>query len=141
MQVRVARQRVLEKVNEVVSTSDEATTARTLDYARAVLIALATRGGDEDVVLEELAVSTNTAALILRLHPEYLRAVLRRGLLPATKENGEYRLRLVDLVASIEGRAGMSPLARRMAWRFSPGWPLWQRRQLGQEHGETESQP
>ena len=52
--------------------------------------------------MQGLAVGTGTAALILGLHPEYVRQIIRRGRLVATKENGEFQVGLPALVDFME---------------------------------------
>ena len=94
MLVDELRQRMVEKVAHVSGQGDETTVATVLAYTRAALTALAGRPGDQKVALQDLTVGTRTAALILRLHPEYVRLLIRTGRLQATKENGEHRITL-----------------------------------------------
>jgi len=96
MLVDELRQRMVEKVAQVFGQADETTTAKVLAYARAALTALAGRPGDQEIALQELTVGTRTAALILRLHPEYVRLLIRTGRLQSTKENSEYRIALAS---------------------------------------------
>ncbi|HEU4758409.1 MAG TPA: excisionase family DNA-binding protein [Dehalococcoidia bacterium] len=107
------RERVLEKVREAAQARDEEATAKVMEYARAVLVALAPHGDGEDVDLERLTLTTGTAARVLGLHPEYVRELIRRGYLPATKDDGEFRLALPDVVAfmvnRVKGREGPPP--------------------------------
>ena len=97
MLIAELRQRMVEKVARVSGEGDEATTATVLAYARAALTALAGRPGDQEVALQDLTVGTRTAALILGLHPEYVRLLIRRGRLQASKENGEYQIALAHI--------------------------------------------
>ena len=94
MQVAKLRQRLIGKMAESAVVGDEVTAAVMLGHARAALVALAHHPDDQEVALGDLTVSTKTAALILGLHPEYVRFLMRRGRLEATKENGEYRIAL-----------------------------------------------
>ena len=97
MLITELRQRMVEKVAQVSGQGDEATTATVLAYARAALTALAGCPGDQEIALRDQTVGTRTAALILRLHPEYLHLLIRRGPLQASKENGEYQIALSDI--------------------------------------------
>ena len=92
------RQRLVEKIAEVSDREDEEVTARVLTYARAVLVALAGLSAEDEVELRGLEVSTRTAALILGLHPEYVRTLIRRDRLRAAKRNGEFHIALEDVV-------------------------------------------
>ena len=98
MRVADIRTRVVEKVAEASAEADEEATASILDFSRALLIALASRTGDGDVDLETLTVKTGTAALILGLHREYVREVLRRRELRGRKENGEFEIPLAEVM-------------------------------------------
>ena len=92
---------------------DETAAAVMLGHARAVLVALAHHPDDQEVALGDLTVSTKTAALILGLHPEYVRFLIRRGRLDATKENGEYRIALYHITDFAV--AGMQSFSREAA--------------------------
>ena len=94
MQVSEVRRRLLEKIDETASAGDEDEVAAVLSLARAALVALAEHPRDTEVTLQELTVGTKTAAVILGLHPEYVRHLVRRGRLQATKEHGELRIPL-----------------------------------------------
>lgn len=111
MRVSEVRQRVLGKVQEVAVSGDEEATAKIVDYARAVLVALAPIAEGEDVDLEGLGVGTATAARILSLHTEYVREMIRRGYLKAEKQDGEFRIKFPDLLEFA---------ARRMRDRTGP---------------------
>lgn len=101
MQVRDIRRRVLQKVRDTVRTRDEDSIMKVMEYARSVLISLAALDDNAEIDLETLTVSTATAARILSFHPEYVRELIRRNALKATKENGEYRIKFPDLIASL----------------------------------------
>ena len=136
MLVTELRQRMVEKVSQVSSQGDEATTATVLAYARAAFTALAGRPGDQEVVLQELTVGTRTAALILGLHPEYVRLLIRRGRLQATKENGEYQIALVSIVeldAAGEGPALVleSLQAARVTEMLGASMTVWSNPETG----------
>ena len=97
MQVAELRQRLIGKMAESAVVGDEAAAAVMLGHARAALVALAQHPEDKEVSLAELTVGAKTAALILGLHPEYVRFLIRRGRLDATKENGEYTISLNNI--------------------------------------------
>ena len=98
MQVAELRSRLISRIERVVAEGDEEETALVLAYARAILVALARNGPDEEVSLGEAAVGTETAALIMGLHREYVRALVRHGGLSATKTNGELHIPLAGIV-------------------------------------------
>ena len=98
MLVTELRRRLVDKAAEVASEGDERNTAMVTAYVRAILVALATKPAEADVAVRDLAVGTGTAALILSLHQEYVRSLIRRGNLEATKENGEFHVALSDLL-------------------------------------------
>ena len=106
MLVAQLRQRLVERVAQVSAEGEETSAAIVLAYTRAALVALAGRPGDQEVVLQDLTVGTRTAALILRLHPEYIRLLIRTGRLQATKENGEYRIALASTAELAVAGAG-----------------------------------
>jgi hypothetical protein len=116
MMVAELRQRLAERVGQAAS-GDREDIATILEYVRAVLIALAERPEDEEFVLQDAAVDTRTAALILRLHPEHVRYLIRQERLPAVKENGEFRIALTDIadfvVPGIPGRLRHGTLTDR----------------------------
>ena len=99
MMVADLRQWLVARVDEAAEGGDEMAIASVLAYSRAVLIALARQPADGDVDVEELQVGTATAATILGLHPEYVRYLVRYEKLRATKENGELRIPLSEIVA------------------------------------------
>ena len=102
MQVGELRGRLLERVEEVAASGDEMATARVTSYARALLISMALQPADLDVDVEELAVGTRTAALIMGKHPEYVRFLIRSKGLRASKTNGEFRIPLPEVVRFME---------------------------------------
>jgi hypothetical protein len=88
-------------VASTAQAGDEEATAQVMEYARAVLVAVASLEEETEVDLESLTVGTATAACILSFHQEYVRDLARRNALKATKENGEYRIRFPDLIESL----------------------------------------
>ena len=108
------RQRLVARVDEAAEGGDEMAIATVLAFSRAVLIALARQPADGEVDMEDLEVGTATAATILGLHPEYVRFLVRHDKLTATKENGELRILLSDIVALLRelgklGELGKTP--------------------------------
>ena len=128
MLVADLRQRVLEKVEQAATGGDEDSAAIALAHARAVLVALARHREDEDLTLQNLAVGTGTAALILGLHPEYVRWLIRQDLLPATKENAEFRIALSAVSDfMVTKRRSLSGPESRHSRRMQDlqGWSQW----------------
>ncbi len=114
MLVGELRQRLNAKVGQVAVGGDQEEIAMVMEYARAVLIALAQQPDDAEFYLPNAAMDTKTAALILGVHPEHLRYIIRREQLPAIKENGEYRIALPDIVDFMVATVrGMSTLINR----------------------------
>ena len=129
MLVAELRQRLVEKVAQVSSQGDVTTAALVLSHARASLIALTHYAGDREVELRDLTVGTSTAALILGLHPEYVRFLVRSGRLQARKVNGEFRIGLPGVVDFM--MTGMRSLRTRTG--PSVGFlQLWEASQSGQ---------
>lgn len=98
MRVAELRKRLIDKVEQAATYGDEAAATLVLTNARAALIALAGRPEDEEVSLQDMTVGTYTAALILGMHREYVRMLVRTGQLKATKDNGEHQLLLSDVM-------------------------------------------
>ena len=98
MEVAELRRRLAEKIHQVATGGDEESIATMLEYGRAVLIVLSQHPDDTEVRPHDLIVGTKTAALILGLHPEHVRFLVRQGRLQATKENGEIRITLSDVM-------------------------------------------
>ena len=134
MLVGELRQRLVEKVAQVSSQGDVTTAALVLSHTRASLIALAHYAGDIEVELMDLTVGTSTAGLILGLHPEYVRYLIRSDRLQAKKGNGEFRIGLPGVVdfmmtsmQSLRTRTGPS-VGFMQLWEASQSGPvLWQR--------------
>jgi hypothetical protein len=145
MKVVDARRRLGQKLKEAALEKDADTLALALDYGRAILLALAPVSEDEEVELPELTVSTATAARILSRHVEYVRELIRRGVLPGVKHNNEYEVKLgdvMDVMSSSRHRFLGQPLfqPRQVRAIFGPAW-RWPRIDLrpGQEPGPASS--
>ena len=145
MRVEDIRTRVVEKVAEASAGADEESAASVLDFSRALPVALASWPADGDVDLEALTVKTGTAALILRLHREYVRELVRRRELRARKENGEFEIPLAEVmnfhVRHIRLGSGVQPQPmrhiHRLLERGTYGFELWQR--AGEEPKDEEA--
>ena len=127
MRVLDVRRRLGEKLQEAAMEKDADALALALDYGRAILLALAPLAEDDEVELPEVTVSTATAARILSLHVEYVRELIRRGVLPGAKHNNEYEVKLTDVMdfmSSSRYRARGEPLVRprAAAAMFGPAW-------------------
>ena len=94
MLVGELRQALIKKMEQVAAEKDEEVAAQVLTHARTILVALAGRPSDENVSLQELTVGTQTAALIMGVHRESVRSLVRQGRLSATKTNGEFQIPL-----------------------------------------------
>ncbi len=101
MQVEELRNRLVARIQAVAAEGDEEETAQVMAFARAILVALAESRPDEEVSLQQLRVGTRTAALIMGYHREYLRALVRRDELSATKSNGELQIPLSEIANHI----------------------------------------
>ena len=129
MKVVDVRRRLGNKLQEAAMEKDADALALALDYGRAILLALAPLSEDEQVELPDVTVSTATAARILSLNVEYVRALIRGNALPGTKHNNEYEVKLSDVMefmASSRFRAEGEPsaLARAALHRASALWGL-----------------
>ena len=127
MRVVDIRRKLGQRLQEAAMEEDADTLALALDYGRAILLALAPLPEDEEAELSEITVSTATAARILSLNVEYVRELIRRDVLAATKHNNEYEIKLADLVdfmSSSRYRAAGEPSVRARATLSAFG-ALW----------------
>jgi excisionase family DNA binding protein len=115
MKVIDIRRRLGQRLQDAAMENDPNALALALDYGRAILLALAPLAEDEEVELAEVTVGTATAACILSLHVEYVRDLIRRGVLPGTKHNNEYEIKLTDVMDFMS-----SPRYRAGGWAFHP---------------------
>ncbi|MDP2948559.1 MAG: helix-turn-helix domain-containing protein [Chloroflexota bacterium] len=133
MKVADIRHRIGLRLQQAAREKDPDSLALALDYGRAVLLALASLDEEAEVDLSEATVNTATAARILSFHVEYVRDLIRREVLPASKRNNEYDIRLVDLmdfIASPRYQAVGAPgaVARAALRRFRDwGMTVWRR--------------
>ena len=125
MQVTELRRRLVDRVAKVATEPDEEATAIALTHVRAILVALAGRPDDDEVSLDGLTVGTQTAALIMGLHREYVRTLVRGGQLSATKTNGEFQIPLSDVADHTLTPLGRQELLLRKEGKSRPldkGW-------------------
>ena len=140
MQVKELRGRLLERVEEVAASGDEVSTARVTSYARALLISMALQPADVDVDVEELTVGTRTAALIMGMHPEYVRFLIRSKELHATKINGEFRIPLSEVVRFMEiGKQGDPGKGHARRFGVNPTSLIWSQPPQSAQSSEGES--
>ena len=92
------RQRVLDNLSEVVAEGEEEALSTVLEFSRALLLALASAAPDEEVEPGKLTVKSGTAARILTLHQEYVRELIRKGEMKATKQNGQFQIPLAEVI-------------------------------------------
>ncbi len=119
MLVGELRRTLIERVEQVAAEGDEEVAAQVLTHARTILVALAGHPGDEEVSLQELTVGTQTAALIMGLHREYVRSLVRGGRLSATKTNGEFQ---IPLSAVADAAYKLKTLPSE-SWSLRTEWP------------------
>ncbi|MGD0205118.1 MAG: hypothetical protein ABSB57_01555 [Dehalococcoidia bacterium] len=129
MKVIDIRRKLGRRLQDAALEKDPGALALALDYGRAILLALAPLTEDEEVELSEVTVSTATAAGILSLHIEYVRGLIRRGVLTGTKHNNEYEIKLtavMDFMSSSRYRAAGDPsaLARAALGRIGAVWRM-----------------
>ena len=140
MLVSEIRQRLVDRVQQISTEGDEATTATVMSYARAVLVAVAALPDDGEVTLEDMTVGSGTAALILSLHPEYVRFLIRGQRLQAEKENGEFQIPLWRIADFMLGGVKLSfpsvePASVRMGLA-KKGLVLWDSLETTTRQGE-----
>lgn len=116
MRVAVLRQRLASALDAAMRTREADAIALTADRAKAMAVALAGMGEDEEVEPARLELSTRGAATVLGFHPEHVRRLIRAGRLRARRVGGDYRVRLDDLWPVIEARY-RAPGRRRVAAR------------------------
>ena len=139
MRVSELRRRVVEKIAQVTASGDEETTARVMEFSRALLLALASHAPDWEVDLEGMTVKTGTAARILGMHQEYVRELVRKRRLNASKDNGEFHIPLSEVISfqtrspRLKRRTHIHGPWTRGAVRGGPElptfglWELWRR--------------
>ena len=124
MRVEDLRRRVLDRMTEVVTDGDEEMLSRVLEFSRALLLSLASRPPDADVDLDGLTLKSGTASRILALHQEYVRELIRKGEMKATKENGEFQIPLSEVIGFQEkAMKRIDPGFHGHAWLASRQFP------------------
>ena len=99
MRVGEVRNRVVDRLAAATASGSEDAATEVSNFCRAVLIALASQDANSEVDLEKLAIKTATAGRILGLNQEYVRELIRRKALDATKSNGEFQIPLSSVVS------------------------------------------
>ncbi len=134
MKVADIRRKLGQRLQEAAMEKDPDALALVLDYGRAILLALAPLPEDEEVDLSEVTVSTSTAARILSFHVEYVRELIRRGVVAGTKHNNEYEIKLTDLMEFMSspryqavGTPGAGVRATLRRFRDIGGTTMWRR--------------
>ncbi len=116
MKVEEIRNRLIDRIQAVAAGGDEEETARSMAFARAILVALTPKRADEDAYLQQLSVGTRTAALITGYHREYVRELVRRGELSATRSNGELQIPLAEIADHLSRSVGFGhPVHRSLS--------------------------
>ena len=124
MRVEDLRRRVLDRMAEVVADGDEEMLSRVLEFSRALLLSLASHPPGAEVDLDGLTLKSGTAARILALHQEYVRELIRKGDLKATKENGEFQIPLSEVIGFQEkAMKHIDPGFHGHAWLASRPFP------------------
>ena len=134
MHVDELRRRLLDRVQDVAATGDEGATARITSYARALLVSIARHPAEADVNVEDLAIGTRTAALILAMHPEYIRYLIRSKHLGATKTDGEFSIPLAEVVRFMDTKAALDIAGTKV--EMTPSGVLWALPGAAHSHGE-----
>ena len=125
MLVADLRRIVSERLGQIAAGGDEEATAIFSTYARAVLIALSGSPADTGVDLEGLTVRSRTASLIMGLHAEHVRHLIRQDRLQAAKENGEFLIKVSDVVDYMVSVRSTHP-SRKLLKVMSESLITWQ---------------
>ena len=105
MKAGVLRRRLASAVEAALRTREGEAIAVTADRAKAMGVALAGMADDADVEVDDLELSTRSAATVLGFHPEHVRRLIRGGRVPARRVGGDYRIRVDDLWPILESRS------------------------------------
>ena len=100
----VLRDRLAAAMASAMRRPEPDAVALTIDRTKAMAVALAGMPDDAEVQINELALGTRQAAVVLGFHPEHVRRLIRSGKLRAYRERGDYRVMLDDLWPLIEVR-------------------------------------
>jgi excisionase family DNA binding protein len=104
MKVGTIRERLLQRVTEVLQEGSTDDVFLVADQLRVVAGALAILPADEDVDLAAFTVDTAQAARMLSYHAEHVRRLIRQNTIRAAKVGADYRIPLVELFAVLVRR-------------------------------------
>jgi excisionase family DNA binding protein len=104
MKVGTIRERLLQRVAEVLQDGSTDDVFLVADQLRVVAGALAVLPADEDVDLATSTVDTSLAARMLSYHAEHVRRLIRQNTIRATKIGADYRIPLAELFAVLVRR-------------------------------------
>jgi excisionase family DNA binding protein len=104
MKVGTIRERLLQRVAEVLQEGSTDDVFLVSDQLRVVAGALATLSPDDDVDLSSYTVDTSQAARMLSYHAEHVRRLIRQNTIKATKVGADYRIPLSELFSVLVRR-------------------------------------
>lgn len=104
MRVGTIRERLLQRVGEVLVEGNSDDVLLVADQLRIVAGALAHYGAEDDVELGSLTVDTAQASRMLSYHAEHVRRLIRQGTMHATKVGADYRIPLLELFNTLVRR-------------------------------------
>jgi excisionase family DNA binding protein len=104
MKVGTIRERLLQRVTEVLQEGSTDDVFLVSDQLRVVAGALANLAADDDVDLAGYTVDTAQAARMLSYHAEHVRRLIRQNTIQATKIGADYRIPLTELFAVLVRR-------------------------------------
>jgi excisionase family DNA binding protein len=105
MKVGTIRERLLQRVSEVLQEGSTDEVFLVTDQLRVVAGALAHLASDEEVAeLPSFTVDTSQAARMLNYHAEHVRRLIRQNTIRAAKAGADYRIPLSELFAVLVKR-------------------------------------
>lgn len=104
MKVGTIRERLLQRIGEILQDGSVEDVFLVADQLRAVAGALAPLAPDDDVDLATFTVDTTQAARMLNYHAEHVRRLIRQQTIRAHKVGADYRIPLEELFAVLVKR-------------------------------------
>jgi excisionase family DNA binding protein len=104
MKVGILRERLTGALDAAMRNREADAVALTADRTKAMGVALAGMGDDDDVEVGELDLGTRAVATVLGFHPEHVRRLIRAGRLRARRIGGDYRVLVDDIWPLLEVR-------------------------------------
>lgn len=104
MKVGTIRERLLQRVTEVLQDGSADDVFLVADQLRVVAGALAPLTPDDEVDLSSYTVDTAQAARILSYHAEHVRRLIRQNTIKAAKVGADYRIPLSELLVVLVRR-------------------------------------